>query len=374
MVEHFLSNKYYSRFSFWIIGHLLKNKFFFIGSYVLILLSTAITVTIPIIIKLFFDKALSEGSVAILFYSLIFLALYFVNYIFSILTSALSIYYSEYTVRNVQQEFFEAIHEKNMAFHDSSRAGNLLSMATSDSRQLSSIFMSIRFISIALVTMVGVLLSMYYLEPFLTLIYLVSLPFTIISMIWYSKRIGPVSLERQQLFGLWQATLQENLAGIRALRTLSNRDREWQKYVKDLESVHGVLIKRSKISAGYIPTLVIYLVMGVIFIIGSYLVATGSMTVGTLIAFNSLVIVTQQPNQQIRFSFVSGSMGIAGGQRAYGVITNQMKIAEGNKQIQIRGDISFQNVSFAYQNHGDHLTLKDISFQIKSYFNITSIC
>lgn len=365
MSEPFLHRRYYSRFSFWIIGHLLKNKFYFLGSYVLIILSTAITVTIPIVIKFFFDEAINNPDL-ILLTSFSFLLLYFINYVISILTSAFSILYSEYTVRDVQEEFFESIHEKNMAFHDTSRAGNLLSMATSDSRQLSSIFMSVRFISIALLTMISVLISMFYLDPRLTLIYVISLPFTIITMIWYSKRIGPVSLERQKLYGLWQATLQENLAGIRALRTLSNRDREWQKYIKDLESVRGVLIRRSKISAGYAPTLVIYLVMGVIFIVGSYLVAIHQITTGTLIAFNSLVIITQQPNQQIRFSFVSGSMGIAGGQRAYGVITNQMKIAEGDKQIQIKGDINFNDVSFSYQNHGDNYTLRNISFDIKS--------
>ena len=131
-------------------------------------------------------------------------------------------------------------------------------------------------------------------------------------MYWYGKRIGPVALERQQLFGVWQATLQENLSGIRALRTLSNRDREWQKYVKDLFAVKDVLIRRSKISSFYIPTLIIYLAMGVTFIIGSYLVYLHKITAGTLIAFNALVILLQQPNQQIRGSFFMGSMGFAG--------------------------------------------------------------
>ena len=108
MIEPFLNKRYYSRFSFWLVGHLLKNKLFFIGSYVLIILSTILTVSIPIVIKFFFDQALTEGQSLILYTSIAFLLLYFINFLISILVSAFNILYSEYTVRNVQEEFFES--------------------------------------------------------------------------------------------------------------------------------------------------------------------------------------------------------------------------------------------------------------------------
>ena len=371
MPETYLNSRYYSRFSFWLLGHLLKNKYYFIASYILLILTTAVTVTIPIILRSFFDQAivLPNGSPELIFLTAIsFLGLYFINFILSILSSAASSILNEYTVRNVQEEFFTSIHQKNMAFHDSSRSGNLLSMGTSDSRQLGRIFSSIRLFSVAIITLIGVIFSMFYLSIKLMVAFLIFLPIILVTMYWYSKRIGPVALERQQLFGVWQATLQENLSGIRALRTLSNRDREWKKYLKDLDAVKDVLIRRSKISSFYIPTLIIYVVMGVIFIYGSYLVYLREISPGTLIAFNALVVLTQQPNQQIRGSFFIGSMGFAGGRRIFGVITNEMNIENGKEPVDIKGNISFKNVYFKYQNvKSDKIyTLKNISFEIKA--------
>lgn len=369
MPETYLHPRFYTRFPFWIIGHLLKNKYYFILSYILLFFTTAVTVTIPLILKFFFDKAINPqyGSVQLIFLlAILFLGLSSLNFVLSVLSSASSSVLNEYTVRNVQEEFFIALHGKNMAFHDSSRSGNLLSMGTSDSRQLGRIFSSIRLFSVAIVTLIGVLLSMLYLSVKLMVAYLLFLPPIIIAMYWYSKRIGPVALERQQLFGVWQATLQENLSGIRALRTLSNRDREWKKYLKDLDAVKDVLIRRTKISSFYIPTLIIYIAMGVTFIYGSYLVYLHQITPGTLIAFNALVILTQQPNQQIRGSFFMGSMGFAGGRRIYGVITNDMNIENGTKPVVIEGTISFKNVYFKYQNmHASNMyTLRNITFDI----------
>ena len=372
MSELYLKPRFYSSFNMWLFGHLLKNKYYFIATYILLIVTTFITVTIPLILKSFFDTAIQpppKGSPEIILLTAItFLGLYFLNFIFSIISSACNAMLSEYTVRNVQQEFFSTIHRKNMSFHDSSRAGNLLSMGTSDSRQLSGMFSSIRLFTVAIFTIIGVLITMYILSPGLTYIFVLFLPLIIISMYWYSRRIGPVSLERQQLFGAWQATLQENLSGIRALRTLSNRDREWQKYLKDLYAVKDVLIRRSKISSFYIPTLLIYIAMGVIFVYGSYLVFIGRITTGTLIAFNALVILTQQPNQQIRGSFFMGAMGFAGGRRIFDVITNEMETNDGFEPVKINGDISFKHVFFKYQNIQDEnlFTLKDISFDIKA--------
>ena len=368
MTETYLAPRYYSRFSFWLLGHIVKNKYYFIASYILLIFTTLITVTVPIVLKFFFDQAIFDTPEIIFLTASVFLCLYLVNFFLQVLSSACSSILSEYTVRNVQQEFFLSLHQKNMSFHDSSRSGNLLSMGTSDSRQLGRILSSIRLFIYAIFTTVAALFSMFYLSLDLTLIFLLFLPFILFSMYWYGKRISPVALERQQLFGVWQATLQENLSGIRALRTLSNRDQEWKKYLNDLYAVKDVLIRRSKISSFYIPTLIIYLSMGVTFIFGSYLVYLGKISAGTLIAFNALVILLQQPNQQIRGSFFMGSMGFAGGRRIYGVITNQMSISNGLGPITINGDISFKNVYFRYNNlKGENqYTLKNISFDIKA--------
>ena len=110
-------------------------------------------------------------------------------------------------IRDVQTEFFESLHQKSMKFHDAERTGNLLSMATSDSRTLSWMISSLRMIAIAIFTTINIALAMLYLDVNnkLFLIFLLFVPLVLWSMYRYGKKLGPVSIRRQELFAQWQS-------------------------------------------------------------------------------------------------------------------------------------------------------------------------
>ncbi len=360
----YLHSRYYRNFITWILGHLLKHKFLFSIGFLLMFLGTAFSIIIPLVLQFFFDEAINSDFNTILGASLLFLLLYVFNFFASSLGSWVNAWFSEEVVKDVQNEFFESMHSKSMSFHDSARTGELLAMATSDSRQLSWMLLSILMFGLAIATTVGSLIAMYSLDPFLFFVFLLFVPFIVVAIVFYGKNLGPVSIRRQALFARWQATLQENLAGIRALRTLSNRQKEFDKYDSDLKDVREILIERGIISARYFPTLIIYFAMGVLFVLGSYFVYLGEMSAGTVIAFNSLVLLLQTPNQFIRFTIFLGSMGFAGGKRVYSVIAEQHLLEEGDHPVtQLRGKIQFENVSFRYNQEGPDV-LKDINLTI----------
>ncbi|MFX0184738.1 MAG: ABC transporter ATP-binding protein, partial [Candidatus Hodarchaeota archaeon] len=360
----FLSPYYYKNFIFWIIGHLLRHKLLFLLGYLFLSIGTILSIFIPLILQYFFDEAININFEAVLVVSLVFIGLYILNFLSSTLGAWVNAKFSEYVVRDVQVEFFRSIHSKSMSFHDSARTGELLSMATSDSRQLSWMLISILMFSLATITTVGSLIAMYVLNPILFMIFLLFIPAFIVSIYQYGKQLGPVSIRRQILFARWQATLQENLSGIRALRTLSNREREIEKYINDLDSVRKILIKRGVISTRYFPSLLISLAVGLLFIVGGYLVYIGEMTPGTVIAFNSLVLLLQNPIQFVRFTIFLGSMGFAGGRRVFSVISEQQSLQDGDYPMKkLQGKIRLKNVSFRYNREGPDV-LQDINLTI----------
>ncbi|PWI47650.1 hypothetical protein CEE45_10815 [Candidatus Heimdallarchaeota archaeon B3_Heim] len=360
----YLHSRYYRNFITWILGHLLKHKYLFFFGFLLMFLGTAFSIIIPFILQFFFDEAINSNFDTIFATSAIFLVLYVLNFLASSFGSWVNAWFSEEVVKDVQNEFFESMHSKSMSFHDSARTGELLAMATSDSRQLSWMLLSILMFGLAIATTVGSLIAMYALDSFLFFVFLLFVPFIALAIVIYGKNLGPVSIRRQALFAQWQATLQENLAGIRALRTLSNRQSEFDKYDSDLKEVREILIERGIISARYFPTLIIYFAMGLLFVLGSYFVYLGDMSAGTVIAFNSLVLLLQTPNQFIRFTIFLGSMGFAGGKRVYSVIAEQQLLEEGDHPVkQIRGKIQFEHVSFRYNPEGPDV-LKNINLTI----------
>ncbi|MHA2053238.1 MAG: ABC transporter ATP-binding protein [Candidatus Hodarchaeales archaeon] len=360
----YLHPRYYRNFMTWIAGHLLRHKALFFLGFLLMFIGTALSIVIPLLLQYFFDVAIFIDTDAIFNTSLLFLFLYFINFIAASVGSWINAWFSELVVKDVQIEFFQSIHSKSMSFHDSARTGELLSMATSDSKQLSWMLLSILMFILATATTIGSLLAMYVLDPTLFFIFLLFIPLIAIAIFFYGKSLGPVSIRRQKLFAQWQATLQENLAGIRALRTLSNRQREFQKYDEDLKAVREVLIDRGIRSARYYPTLIIYLAMGVLFVLGGFFVYSGEMTPGTVIAFNSLVLLLQTPNQFIRFTIFLGSMGFAGGKRVFSIISEQKLLTEGtHAEKKLRGKIQFKDVAFRYTPESPDV-LKNINLMI----------
>ena len=312
-------------------------------------LNTLVDTAIALLLKQFFDTAIYNGTNAIISIALIFLALSALVLVTDFLSNTLNTVVSEYIIRNVQIEFFESLHQKNMAFHDSARVGELLSLTTFDARQLNFMLSSIRMTVLAIFTTITVVSAMLYLNGTLMEIFLLFIPLSLWSMYRYGKNLAPVTLKRQQYFAKWQATLQENVAGIRVLRTLSNKGREYDKFETDLTAVKDILIKRTILSERYFPSLHVYIEMGILFIVGAYFVLRGQMTVGTLIAFNSLVLLLQGPISMIGTSVFLGSTGFAGGKRIYDVIKEQQITKDGQIDASnIKGGIEFRNVSFSY--------------------------
>ncbi|WP_455142771.1 ABC transporter ATP-binding protein [Candidatus Hodarchaeum mangrovi] len=335
--------------------------------YFLLFIGTSLGIIIPLILRYYFDEAIYSGRInVILLVCFVFLGIYLFNFVSQAFGAYINARFSEKVVRDVQVEFFQSIHSKSMAFHDSARIGELLAMATSDSRQLSWMLISILMFALAIFTTFASLLAMFTLNIQLFFIFLGFIPFILFSMFTYGKSLGPVSIKRQELFAKWQATLQENLAGIRVLRTLSNRNQEFKKYDEDLKAVREVLTERGIKSARYYPILILYIALGIDFIIGGYLVFLGEITPGTLIAFNSLILLLQGPSEFIRFTVFLGSMGFAGGNRVFSVISKQQQLVDGKIDLEkVHGDIEFKNVTFRYNPEGPDV-LKNINLKIQS--------
>ena len=361
--QPFLQKRYYRNFAAWIFGHIMHHKFLFLSSYAIMFLNTLADTAIALLLQQFFDN-INKGVNIILFISFEFLALSVLILITDFSSGTINTIVSEYIIRNVQIEFFESLHQKNMKFHDSARTGELLSLTTFDSRQLNFMLVSIRMTIMAIFTTITVISAMFYLYGPLMYIFLFFIPISLWSMYRYGKNLAPVTLKRQQYYAKWQATLQENIAGIRVLRTLSNKGREYDKFETDLTAVREILIKRAILSERYFPSLYIYIEMGLLFIIGAYFVLIGNISVGTLIAFNSLVVLLQGPISMIGSSVFLGSTGFAGGKRIYDVIKEQQITKDGSANASnIKGEIEFQNVFFSY---GDNTppVLTNINFKI----------
>jgi ATP-binding cassette subfamily B protein len=307
----------------------------------------------------------ADKRAAIIFLTGAFLLLGLIKVITDLSTSAGNAFVGQSLERDIREELFEAVAEKNMAFHTAASHGELLALATNDSRQISfMVSPGLRRITQALITGVGALAVIFLISPLLGVLVLLIFPLYYLALRGYNSKLADVSRKQQMSFRKVNAILQENIQGAPIVRAFSGEDHERKLFEDELENLRHYMRRRGRIAAFYIPMLILFGAIGFIFLVGAELVARGDITIGELIAVNGLLISMRLPTMILSFALTITQLGLAGSSRILNVINEEQVIEDGSKPLEHpQGKIMFENVSFSYDGKRD--VLRDINLIIK---------
>lgn len=355
----------------WLISTALRGrKLVVLGVFLGTLVTIILEIAAPIIIGLIIDKVLESRTLtdkraAILFLTGAFLILGIAKVITDLSTSAGNAFVAQSLERDIREELFQAVAEKNMAFHTAASHGELLALATNDSRQVSfMVSPGLRRIIQALVTGLGAVLVIFLISPLLGFLVFLIFPLYYLALRGYNDKLADVSQKQQMSFRKVNAILQENIQGAPIIRAFSGENHERRLFKDELENLRSFMRRRGRIAAFYIPMLILFFAIGFIFLVGAELVARGEITIGQLIAVNGLLIGMRLPTMILAFALTITQMGLAGSSRILNIINEEQVIEDGTTSLdQPEGEITFENVSFSYD--GQREVLKDINLQIK---------
>ena len=159
--------------------------------------------------------------------------------IVSIVISALLEYVRRYAIQyigqkavfNLRNDLYKSLQEKSFSFYDEAQTGQLMSRVTHDVRSMQRVmsmwFASFANISISYILVLGLLLSINYR---LTLLSLIPAPFVLFVSYRYNRVARPLHRERRRKLGDIESFLQQNITGIRVVRTFTQERRETEKY------------------------------------------------------------------------------------------------------------------------------------------------
>lgn len=387
VVSHYLKEKYYQGSHwYWLIGHILQHRSKVLWIMGLTIIAIGLQTYLPILLGLAIDTAIPRGNTTeVTQIALIIIGLGIMRAIISYISSIQNEQVAQNVEMQVRVEFFDNLSRKNMEFFNKARVGDLMSQATQDTLNLTfAISPGIRSIVSAVFGLLATVFFMFSLSFSLTLVFLVIVPFYVYYLFTYAKKLQPVSLERQERLAGINASLQENLTGIRVVRTFSGQQKEKEVFARDVRDYEEILIKRGSISAYFVPTLLLGLVTSLIFLAGvylfeltqsgSYFLNLGTFTleitaisVGDLIAFITLTGLLLFPTNILRFLLDITMLGFAGSKRIFATLTT-VSTLENGKGIElenVQGSIQFQSVRFAYETQeGEQRALDDFSLTI----------
>jgi len=332
------------------------------------LLSTFSSVLRPMILRTAIDSYILKGNYpGLLNLSLILLGLIVSNYIFSFLGIYISFIISQRVIFRLRMDLFNHILRLAISFLNRTPVGVLITRVTNDTESLSDLIsggglqLINDFILLALTTA-----FLIYINWQLTIIALIITPFLVYIIIYFSRLLRiAYSLARDRLTQL-NIYLQENLSGISIIKIFGRKDLNFSKFdeiaQKYRDAVYNALHK--DILFNQIVNFSAYISNTLVIIFGGLMVINGRTTIGTLPAFLMYLQYFYNPLRQLgeRFNILQDALSSI--DKISTILKNKEIIPEPEKplEIEIKGEIEFKNVTFAYENE---IVLNNVSFKIK---------
>jgi ABC-type multidrug transport system fused ATPase/permease subunit len=279
----------------------------------------------------------------------------------------------EYDLRNRLARHLLAL---EAAYHDRAPTGQLLARATSDVRSL-RYFLSwgLMFMVLNLVTFAIVAVQMWLLSPRLCLVVLALAPPLVYGALRFNRRLHRVYWQVQQEIGDLTTVVEEATAGVRVVKAFGREDEQARRLELEASSILDHNLEAARLRAFYNPLLAILpqLSLAAILWYGGRLAIDGQITLGTLVAFNSYLLLLAWPLQGLGMLFGFAQRAAASAERVYEVLDQPPAIADrpGAKALPAppadpgRGArISFERVRFGYAEAG-RPTLAGIDLDIE---------
>ena len=357
-----------------IILRLSKEAVKYKGYYLLAILSTLCLTGINLIAPRVLSSATAligksvddEVIKTAIMLGLILLGLYLARVMFRFLSNYLAHKAAHNLVGDVRCKTYNKVQSLDLSFFHDKQTGDLLSRIITDTRDFEMLYAHIIPDLITnLVTFVGVLVILITINVKLALITCAPIPLILLMGMFFAKKIRPLFRTAQRKQGELSGKIQDNLSGIHEIQSFGRDDYESEN-VRIISRDHIDLVLHAlKKSALFHPGVEFFSSLGTVLVIcfGGILAVSENLNVEDILNFVLYLSLFYAPISGLATMLENLQQAMASAERVMSIIDTDSKIIESDtptKLEKITGEVTFDNVSFAYGD-GDTV-LKDISF------------
>ena len=279
---------------------------------------------------------------------------------------------SQWVSHDLRRTLYYHIQRLSLAEHDEARTGDLITRVTSDIDAIQSFITSALLgILISLLTLVGMIGVMFYLNWRFTLIALSVSPVLFLVVYYYTRRIKQASRAVRKKEGELLSVVQEVLTSIRVVKAFAREDYEQKRFESEsLENVEAGLEARS-VKAKLAPVVEVIVAIGTCLVLwyGARLVLAGQLSAGVLIVFLLYLGKMYKPMRDLSKMSDTVTKAMVGYERIQEVLEIESRVKDepgARKAPKFKGQIELAKVSFHYGGDKEKQVLKDISFKIEA--------
>lgn len=337
-----------------------------------VVLEVVMEVIIPMVMALLIDKGIDGQDMAAIWkYGIILVLCAMLALVFGAAAGTFAARASTGFARNLRHDMYYNVQNFSFSNIDKFSTGSIVTRLTTDVTNVQNAFQMCTRIAVRCpVMLIFALFMAMKINSRMALVFLAVLPILAIGMGILMKVVGPVFERAFKIYDRMNTVVQENVRGIRVVKTYVREDHETEKF----EGVSGMLYrtfsKAQKTMAGVMPLMqfCMYACMLLISWFGARLIVGGSMTTGELTGMFSYAMQILMSLMMVAMVFVMITMAKASAERVAEILDEQPDLHNPANPIhEVKdGAIEFDDVSFSYKGDERKLALKNVSLHIKA--------
>lgn len=337
-----------------------------------VVLEVVMEVIIPLVMALLIDKGIDGQDMAAIWkYGIILVLCAMLALVFGAAAGTFAARASTGFARNLRHDMYYNVQNFSFSNIDKFSTGSIVTRLTTDVTNVQNAFQMCTRIAVRCpVMLVFALFMAMKINSRMALVFLAVLPILAIGMGILMKVVGPVFERAFKIYDRMNTVVQENVRGIRVVKTYVREDHETEKF----EGVSGMLYrtfsKAQKTMAGVMPLMqfCMYACMLLISWFGARLIVGGSMTTGELTSMFSYAMQILMSLMMVAMVFVMITMAKASAERVAEILDEQPDLHNPATPIhEVKdGAIEFDDVSFSYKGDERKLALKNVNLHIKA--------
>ena len=329
-------------------------------------------VLIPFIIASLIDKGIEAGSMQnVLLYGGLMLVMAMFSLLFGILAGKYAASASSGFAYNLRNSMYENIQTFSFSNIDKFSTAGLITRMTTDVTNVQNAFqMIIRIAVRAPLMLVCSVIMCCVISVELSSVFLVAVVFLGVSLAFITVKTYRIFDEVFRKYDDVNASVQENITGIRVVKSFVREEYENTKFKKAAENLYKMFVKAESLLILNNPVmmLAVYGCMLALSWFGAQFIVAGELTTGNLTSLFTYVMSVLMSLMMLSMIFVMTTMSMASGKRIAEILNEKADIVNPAEPVmEVRdGSIVFDHVHFGYHQGAGKYVLHDLDFSIQS--------
>jgi ATP-binding cassette subfamily B protein len=262
---------------------------------------------------------------------------------------------SQKVLKKIRTDLFEHLQTMSVRFYDQNSHGELMSRLTNDVDAINqAVSQNVTLLFGSVLTLSGVVIAMFLLNLWLTLVTLVAIPLMMVLVTRVTRHTRKSYRTLQSQIGQLNGLMEENVSGLREMKIFRRSQTAMEAFDQQNNAVCDKGIDAQTFALLMMPLMTVLsnLNIGLVAGIGGWMAINGIATIGNIASFIGYTRTFAHPLRQIGNLFNTIQSALAGAERIFEVIDEQSELTNTSAAIvpaQFHGEVIFKNVEFGYK-------------------------